>query len=281
MEAGARGALSPLRYSARFSTPSTRDAVSALYAYADEIQAILNQSRSPDTRLLKLGYWQRELAQAQCGSAQHPLARALAKNLTPALFSHPDLAQVIECAQREGEYAGRFSATAFLDLLAGEWGAPLRLAADVQGASGTASAHFATTIGLAWGLTERLQHIGLTFRRRPEELSSLMALGSVTVDAERDAGRKVVFAEDAFQGAVAALYETALSHYEQAFALWPKVRQRALYSHIVLARLGRTLLSELAASRDILLQAQVLLPQRRLSTTAWRCLVFMRLFGRP
>lgn len=281
MGAGESGALSPLRYSARFSAPATRGAVSALYAYTDEIQAILNQSRSSDIRLLKLGYWQQELAQAQRGSAQHPLARALAENLPPTLFSHPDLAQVIACAEREGHYAGRFPAAAFLDLLAGEWGGPLRLAAEVQGASGAACAHFATTVALAWGLTERLQYIGLTFRRRPEELSSLMALGSVPVGADRDTGPKEACAADTFHGAVAALYETALSHYEQAFMLWPTVRQRALYSHIVLARLGRTLLSELAGSRDTLLQAQVLLPQRRLWTTAWRCLVLTRLFGRP
>lgn len=204
------------------------------------------------------------------------MARALAETLPPSLLCHPDIAHVIACAERESDYAGRFPGPAFLDLLAGEWGGPLRLAAEIQGASGTASAPFATLVGLAWGLTERLQYIGLTARRRPEELACLM-----TLDAAPDTAPRATFTEDLFQGAVTALYETAQHHYQQAFALWPTVRQRALYSHIVLARLGHTLLSELVASRDTLLRAQVLLPPRRLWTTAWRCLVSTRLFGRP
>lgn len=191
------------------------------------------------------------------------------------------MAQALECAGREAEYAGHLSAAAFLDLLAGQWGGPLRLAAEVQGACGASSTRFATTVALAWGLTQRLQYIGLTLRRRPEGLSSLVALGSRPHEGAFTADPGGVLTEDAFQGAVTALYETAWHHYTQAFALWPQVRERALTSHMILARLGRTLLLELAASKDVLSEAHITLPPRRLWTTAWGCLLSMRPFGRP
>ncbi|MHB8253118.1 MAG: squalene/phytoene synthase family protein [Acidiferrobacter sp.] len=249
--------MSPLQYSARFSQKPARPAVMALYAFADEIQDILNRSSTPDIRVLKLRFWQTELEQARRNRAQHPLAQQLAQTLPAPFLHHPELTTLLYCANREAEEVGAFSYDVFLELMGGEMGGPVRLAAELQGCTDTASMDFAQAIGMAWILTQRLQTLGLSTRLRPGEMARLATL-RVTKDAPCPPP------QDSVKTAIDALRAEATRHYEQARALWPKVRRRALRSHIVLCRLGEALLGELVANQDQLLRAQILLPRGRM-----------------
>lgn len=254
----------PLTVSARYGRRSARSPLRALYALLDEIQTVLIATAAPEVRHAKLAFWEAELAAATTGAARHPLARALPSGSVCAIAL-----SALEAARAEAALTDRFPEGLFRTLLAAQWGRPLRLAAALEGADAPEALGYAEEIGMAYGLTVRLQTIGLAYRHRPWEITSLAAERSGPGRERGDA-----------QTAMEVLRDWAASAYQAARREAPS-GPLLPRSTRVLGALGERLLAELSeemrADPRRLLAGRILLPDPRMHWIAARAL----LWGQP
>ena len=78
---------STLYYSLLYLPPGNRDALYALFAFRDELMALLAPSSSMDLSTKKVAWWFDEVERFSSGQPRHPVMRALKDNVCPSAHS--------------------------------------------------------------------------------------------------------------------------------------------------------------------------------------------------
>ena len=257
---------SSLYYSFLFLPPDQRRAITALYAFCQEVDDVVDEVADQAVARAKLAWWRGEVQAAFAGCAQHPVARAL----TPVVHAHrvaeADLTQIIDGMEMDLDY-NRYPDFATLEVychrVAGVIG---MLSARIFGYTQPATLDYARRLGLALRLTNIIRDVGEDARRNRVylPLDELTRFGLSSTDI-------LVYREDErFERLMAFQISRARDYHDRALDLLPAADRRAQRAGLVMAAIYRALLEEIASLRGRTLNQSVALTPLRKFWIAWR-----------
>jgi phytoene synthase len=253
-------------YSFLFLPPERRRAITALYAFCREVDDVVDECTDAEVARAKLGWWRNEVSAAYRGSAQHPVARALAEVAPRFNLPEARLHEIIDGMQMDLEhnrYPDFGALRVYCHRVAGVVGL---LSAEIFGYEDPRTLDYAANLGLAFQLTNIVRDVGEDARRNriylPLDEMARHGVDEADVLAARETGN--------FQQLMAFQIERALGYYRAAFELLPARDRRPQRAGIIMAAIYQTLLEEIR--RDgcrVLTQRTSLTPVRKL-WIAWR-----------
>ncbi len=250
-------------YSFLFLPKARRRAITALYAYCREVDDVVDECSDPGVARAKLAWWREEVARLYDGSAQHPVARALADVVGPYGITADQLLTVIDGMAMDLDY-NRYpdfdTLKVYCHRVAGIVGL---MSARIFGYSDERTLDYAAELGLAFQLTNIIRDVGEDARRNRIYLP-LDELAAEGIDAAQivHAGAAVQSGE-AFRRLMARQVERALAAYDNAFARLPAADRKAQIPGIIMAAIYRTLLVEIRDDGCRVLTHRTSLPPAR------------------
>jgi len=253
-------------YSFLFLPPEKRRAITALYAFCREVDDAVDEAADPGIARAKLIWWRGEVHAAFDGSAQHPVARALAPVVRAYRIAESDLAQIIDGMEMDLDY-NRYPDFATLEVychrVAGVVG---MLSAGIFGYTQPATLEYARTLGLALQLTNIIRDVGEDVRRNriylPLDELARFGLSSSDIVEHRE--------DERFERLMAFQIARARDCHERALALLPPSDRRGQRAGLVMAAIYRALLEEIASLHGRTLNQSVALTPMRKLWIAWR-----------
>jgi len=257
---------STLYYSFLFLPDERRRPLIALHAFADEIRAAVDGVSEPEAARMKVAWWRAELERLYAGSANHPVARALAPEVEHLGLEPADLEAPLAAADMDLEH-GRYPDFAALERychLRAAVSGPL--AARVTGYRDARTLDYARLLGTALALTRILCEVRADASR-----------GRIYIPAEDLAEHGVRPAELAHghtPGHVRRLLQSqarrARDCFERALATLPAVDRHAQHGGVIRARIALALLDEIERDGYRVLEHRVALTPLRKLWIAWR-----------
>ncbi len=253
-------------YSFLFLPPEQRRAITALYAFCREVDDAVDEAADPGVARARLAWWRGEVQAAFAGSAQHPVARALAPVVRAYRVAESDLAQIIDGMEMDLDY-NRYPDFATLEVychrVAGVVG---MLSAAIFGYTQPATLKYARTLGLALQLTNIIRDVGEDVRRNriylPLDELARYGLSSADILERRE--------DERFERLMGFQIARARDYHDRALALLPQADRRAQRAGLVMAAIYRALLEEIASLRGRTLNQSVALTPMRKLWVAWR-----------
>jgi phytoene synthase len=253
-------------YSFLFLPPERRRAITALYAFCREVDDVVDECTDTAVARAKLAWWRNEVAAAYRGSAQHPVARALAEVAPRYNLPEARLNEIIDGMQMDLDY-NRYPDFATLERychrVAGVVGL---LSAEIFGYADRRTLDYAANLGLAFQLTNIVRDVGEDARRNriylPLDELARHGVGETDILQGRET--------DNFKRLMAFQIERAQDYYRAAFEQLPAEDRRPQRAGIIMAAIYQTLLEEIR--RDgcrVLAQRISLTPVRKL-WIAWK-----------
>jgi phytoene synthase len=253
-------------YSFLFLPPERRRAITALYAFCREVDDVVDECTDTAVARAKLAWWRNEVAAAYRGSAQHPVARALAEVAPRYNLPEARLNEIIDGMQMDLDY-NRYPDFATLERychrVAGVVGL---LAAEIFGYADRRTLDYAANLGLAFQLTNIVRDVGEDARRNriylPLDELARHGVGETDVLQGRET--------DNFKKLMTFQIDRAQEYYRAAFERLPAADRRPQRAGIIMAAIYQTLLEEIR--RDgcrVLAQRTSLTPVRKL-WIAWK-----------
>ena len=247
-------------YSFLFLPPERRRAITALYAFCREVDDIVDETEDPQIAATKLAWWRDEIGNLFAGKPQHPVARALQPALVPFGITAVRLNEIIDGMQmdlNQSRYLDFRGLETYCYHVAGVVGL---LAAGIFGYSNPRTLEYATTLGIAFQLTNIIRDVGDDARRNRiylpmDELKRFEVPASDIVNARYS---------DNFTRLMQFQADRAQSFYAAAFAALPEEDRRAQRAGLIMAAIYRTVLEEVAADGfKVLSQRTSLTPVRK------------------
>ena len=257
-------------YSFRLLPPPRRSAITALYAYCREVDDVVDEVSDPNLARVKLAWWRTEVDAIFTGSAQHPVAIALAKAVDRYGITRANLQTVIDGMQMDLEkvrYVDFAELETYCDNVAGVVGL---MSATIFGYQDASTLVYARKLGVAFQLTNIIRDVGEDARRGRIYLpqDELARFGVVPSDVLR------ARASPAFVELMRFQTERARAWYDAAFAALPDRDRHAQRAGLAMAAIYRTLLDEIARDGYRVLDRRIALtPLRKLwiaTRAAWR-----------
>ncbi len=257
-------------YSFRLLPPPRRSAITALYAYCREVDDVVDEVSDPNVARVKLAWWRTEVDAIFTGSAQHPVAIALAKAVDRYGITRANLQTVIDGMQMDLEkvrYVDFAELETYCDHVAGVVGL---MSATIFGYQHASTLVYARKLGVAFQLTNIIRDVGEDARRGRIYLpqDELARFGVVPSDVLR------ARASPAFVELMRFQTERARAWYDAAFAALPDRDRHAQRAGLAMAAIYRTLLDEIARDGYRVLDRRIALtPLRKLwiaTRAAWR-----------
>jgi phytoene synthase len=257
---------SSIYYALRFLPPELRQALHALHGLVQEVRAIPEQVSDPGVAAAKLDWWQTELARACAGQAQHPTLRLLAPQLHARQIDARLLTAIVEGARRDAEAQRFFNFASLRHYCEHAGGIPMEVAARLLGHRQEATLRYAHTLGQALQLTLLLRDTGrhAAQGRLYLPVDELQRFDVRAQDVLQRQSSPALTALLRFQGA------RAMQMLDEAQALLPDEDRRAQKPGLILARIARALLNEIADSNYPVLQQRISLTPLRKFWLAWR-----------
>ena len=257
-------------YSFRLLPPPRRSAITALYACCREVDDVVDEVSDPNVARVKLAWWRTEVDAIFTGSAQHPVAIALAKAVDRYGITRANLQTVIDGMQMDLEkvrYVDFAELETYCDNVAGVVGL---MSATIFGYQDASTLVYARKLGVAFQLTNIIRDVGEDARRGRIYLpqDELARFGVVPSDVLR------ARASPAFVELMRFQTERARAWYDAAFAALPDRDRHAQRAGLAMAAIYRTLLDEIARDGYRVLDRRIALtPLRKLwiaTRAAWR-----------
>jgi phytoene synthase len=253
-------------YSFLFLPEDRRRAITALYAFCREVDDVVDDCSDPATARATLAWWRQELAAAFHGTAQHPVARAIAEIAPRFNLAEPRLAEIIDGMQMDLDF-NRYPSFELLrqycHRVAGVVG---ELSAEIFGYQDRRTLEYAADLGMAFQLTNIIRDVGEDARRNriylPLDEIERYGVSAADITASRET--------DDFRRLIEFQIERALGYYRDAFAKLPAVDRRAQHAGIVMAAIYRTLLDEIRRDGCRVLSRRTSLTPVRKLWIAWR-----------
>jgi phytoene synthase len=253
-------------YSFLFLPPDRRRAITALYAFCREVDDVVDECADAAVARAKLAWWRNEVAAAYRGSAQHPVARALAEVAPRYNLPEARLAEIIDGMQMDLDY-NRYpdfeTLRQYCHRVAGVVGL---LSAEIFGYTDRRTLDYAANLGLAFQLTNIVRDVGEDARRNRIYLPLDELARHGVAEADILQARET----DAFLGLMKFQIERAQGYYRTAFDHLSPQDRRPQRAGIIMAAIYQTLLEEIR--RDgchVLAQRTSLTPVRKL-WIAWK-----------
>ena len=257
-------------YSFRLLPPPRRAAITALYAYCREVDDVVDEVSDPNVARVKLAWWRTEVDAIFTGTAQHPVALALAKAVDRYGITRENLQTVIDGMQMDLDkvrYVDFAELETYCDRVAGVVGL---MSATIFGYEDASTLVYARKLGIAFQLTNIIRDVGEDARLGriylPQE--DLARFGVPPSDVLR------AQASPAFVELMRFETDRARAWYDAAFAALPAGDRHAQRAGIAMAAIYRTLLDEIARDGYRVLDRRIALtPLRKLwiaTRAAWR-----------
>ncbi|MFO1318786.1 MAG: presqualene diphosphate synthase HpnD [Burkholderiales bacterium] len=253
-------------YSFLFLPIERRLAITALYAFCREVDDVVDDIDDPVVARATLDWWRAEVDRLFDGKPEHPVTQALARPVSRFRLPRERFLDILDGMAMDLDY-NRYPDFPTLEVycyrVAGAVGL---LAASIFGYEDDATLEYARTLGIALQLTNIARDIGEDVRRNRIylPLDELQSFGVTTDDL-------ILFRETPAVGAlISHQIARARAYYDRAFASLPAVDRRSQRAGIIMARIYRALLDELASEGPRLLNHRISLTPVRKLWIAWR-----------
>jgi phytoene synthase len=255
-------------YSFLFLPAERRRAIMALYAFCREVDDVVDECTDVDVARTKLAWWRKEIAGVfeGTGTAQHPVAQALIPVVRRFSLPRRHFDEIIDGMEMDLSY-NRYPDFATLQSycyrVAGAVGL---MAAAIFGYRDPATLTYAENLGTAFQLTNIIRDVGEDARRNrvylPLDELSRFGLSATDVAQLRET--------DEFRKLIEFQIERAQDFYSRAFASLPAADRRSQRPGLVMAAIYRTLLQEIRADGNRVLNRRTSLTPLRKLWIAWR-----------
>ena len=253
-------------YAFLFLPPARRAAITAFYAFCREVDDVVDEVSDPGVAATKLSWWAKEVSDAYAGQPTHPVMQALMPYASEFRIEARQLHAVIEGCQMDltqTRYLDYAALKKYCHLVAGEVG---EVSARIFGQTQPQTTQYASTLGLAFQLTNIIRDVGEDARR-----------GRIYLPMD-DLKRFDVKAQELLDGTYsdrfAALMrfqaDRAFGLYDEALALLPAADRRSQKPGLMMASIYRTLLREIVASDFRVLHQRIALTPLRKLWLAWK-----------
>jgi phytoene synthase len=257
-------------YAFLFLPPERRRAITALYAYCREVDDVVDEVSAPALAQAKLAWWVQEVDRLFAGSAQHPVALALAPHLGSFGITRVRMLQILEGMQmdlQQTRYLDYPSLQRYCHLVAGVVG---EMSAGIFGASVDATLSYARGLGQSLQLVNILRDVGEDARRGRIYLP-IDDMQRFNVKAADLLNARYV---DGFAALMQFEANRARALYRDALAALPAADRRAQRPGLIMGAIYLSLLAELERSGFQVLHQRIALTPLRKFWIAWRTWVF-------
>ena len=257
-------------YAFLFLPPERRRAITAVYAYCREVDDIVDEVSDPAVAHAKLAWWAQEVDRLFAGSAQHPVARALAPHLGSFGITRERLLQILEGMQmdlQQTRYLDYPSLQRYCHLVAGVVG---EIAAGIFGATADATLAYARSLGQSLQLVNIVRDVGEDARRGRIYLP-IDDLQRFDVKVADLLNARYV---DGFPALMQFEAQRARSLYRDALDLLPDVDRRTQRPGLIMGAIYLSLLDEIERTGFHVLHQRIALTPLRKLWIAWRTWVF-------
>ena len=253
-------------YAFLFLPPARRAAITAFYAFCREVDDVVDEVSDPGVAATKLAWWVKEVSDAYAGQPTHPVMQALMPYANEFHIEARQLHAVIEGCQMDltqTRYLDYPALKKYCHLVAGEVG---EVSARIFGQTQPQTTQYASTLGLAFQLTNIIRDVGEDARR-----------GRIYLPMD-DLKRFDVKAQELLDGTYsdrfAALMrfqaDRAFGLYDEALGWLPAADRRSQKPGLMMASIYRTLLREIVASDFRVLHQRIALTPLRKLWLAWK-----------
>lgn len=252
-------------YRRLFAPASRQPALTALYAFANEVGAIPDQVSETGAARMKLAWWQSELERLFEGAPRHPVTRELLPVVDRFGLARERFDDVVALADTDIEHPGHADVAALMER-ARRAAALQCLETEICGYREPETPGVARELGMAMELARVVRRLrsDADQGRIQIPLEELDAHGVRPTDLLRpEAGAAV-------RGLVRQQLERARHHLEQAEAALPAIDHRAQASALVGSRLQQALLAEIERDGYRVLQHRIELTPVRKLWLGWR-----------
>ncbi len=264
---------SSAHYSLLFLAPPRRRAATALFALQRELDDAAQQWSDPLVAHARLQWWAQEIGRLYAGTAQHPVARALAPHVRAYDLPWQPLQSTVQ-ARRALVQSDSFADFAAIEQhayqVAGVFG---EMAARICGSQDAAALSFGGQLAQAVHIVRRLRDAG-RLARAGRSVFSVRDLQQVGLRADDLALARY---DDRFHALMGLHARRARQMLAAAAARLPQSERAAQNPGIILGVLYETLLDELERSGFQVLHQRIGLTPIRKLLIAWRT----RAFGPP
>ena len=227
---------------------------------------MVDEVSDPGVAATKLAWWAKEVSDAYAGQPTHPVMQALMPYANEFHIEARQLHAVIEGCQMDltqTRYLDYPALKKYCHLVAGEVG---EVSARIFGQTQPQTTQYASTLGLAFQLTNIIRDVGEDARR-----------GRIYLPMD-DLKRFDVKAQELLDGTYsdrfAALMrfqaDRAFGLYDEALGLLPAADRRSQKPGLMMASIYRTLLREIVASDFRVLHQRIALTPLRKLWLAWK-----------
>ncbi|KAF1019683.1 MAG: Phytoene synthase [Paracidovorax wautersii] len=257
---------SSLYYALRFLPADQRHALTTFTAFVREVRGILENVTDAGVANTKLAWWRTEIQRAYDGQTQHPTLQALAPHLQAAAIDARLLLAIVEGTRIDAEQNRFFDYEGLRHYGEHASGIPAEVAARLLGHTHDDTLRAAHGLGLALTLTGVIRDAGrhAAQGRLYLPVDEMQRFG---VKAQDVLQRR---SSPEFQALMQFQAERALRTFDDAIALLPAADRRAQKPGLILARIARTLLAEIARSDYAVLEQRIALTPLRKFWLAWR-----------
>lgn len=261
-------------YSFLFLPPQRRRAITAFYAFCREVDDVVDEIKDPQVAQAKLAWWRAEVQRLGEQQAQHPVMQALQPHLAVYDIQTAHLHLIIDGMEmdlHQTRYLDFPSLQKYCYHVAGVVGI---VAAKIFGVTTPKTLDYAEKLGLAFQLTNIIRDVGEDARNGRIYLPAdeLEQFGVSAADLLKTPTTQT--SSPAFVALMKLQTERAYAVYDQALALLPACDARAQRPGLIMARIYRTLLSEIERENFPVLTHRVSLTPLRKLWLAWRTWVW-------
>ena len=253
-------------YAFLFLPPARRAAITAFYAFCREVDDVVDEVSDPGVAATKLAWWAKEVSDAYAGQPTHPVMQALMPYASEFHIEARQLHAVIEGCQMDltqTRYLDYAALKKYCHLVAGEVG---EVSARIFGQTQPQTTQYASTLGLAFQLTNILRDVGEDARRGRiylpvDELQRFEVKAHEILNGQHS---------DRFERLMRFQAERAHRLYDEALALLPAADRRSQKPGLMMASIYRTLLREIEADGFQVLRQRIALTPLRKLWLAWK-----------
>lgn len=253
-------------YSFLFLPAQRRRAITALYAFCREVDDVVDECTDASVARTKLAWWSREVDSLFAGNPSHPVTKALQPHLQTCQITQDRMLAVIEGMQMD------LDQTRYLDwpgLKKYCWhaaGVVGELSAGVFGYTQPATLEYASSLGLAFQMTNIIRDVGDDARRGRiylpvEDLQRFEVKAADILNAKHS---------ERFEALMAFEASRARELYRQAIEALPDTDRRAQRPGLMMAAIYYTLLDEIERENWRVLDQRISLTPIRKFWLAWQ-----------
>ena len=252
-------------YSFLFLPKEKRRAITALYAFCREVDAVVDECSDEQVARTTLQWWRTQVAEIYSGRPQHPVAQALVPVVAQFNMAQEHLLEIIDGMEMDLDqprYADFKSLQLYCYRVASVVGL---LSVEIFGYKDRQTLKYAHDLGIAFQLTNIIRDVGEDARRNRiylpmDEMQQFNVTAADILNANET---------ENFQKLMAFQIERAQRFYDQALAQLPATDRKNQRTGLIMAAIYRATLDEVIHSGCHVLKERVSLTPLRKLWLAW------------